>query len=210
MEYPLTAPIAAMVSDDLNCVEFRRQFLDFDVDANSKLDREELKIYLRSGPNAYLVQNDLLAIDAVFDQCDLNSDDWVSLEEYFVLRHFWATMHLTRTGPLAPPRDGKPMKDGPFGGFFLDFGQLQVWFQLIESYLLEQYMDNYWDTSLIRVPTPDELTDTVRRMDIDGSTRVSLEEHYFRVFAGPSLPRAPRGLECVAVMRGMRRGECGG
>jgi len=184
MEYPLTAPIAAMVSDDLNCVEFRRQFVDWiDADSNNKLDRDELRAYLQSGPNAYLVENSLLAKDAVFDLCDLNSDGWVSLEEYFVLRHFWATVHLTRTGPLSPPRDGKPMKDGPFGGFFLDFGQLQVWFDLVQSYLLEQYMDNFWDTSLIRPPTPDELTDTVRRMDLDGSTRVSLEEHYFRVFA---------------------------
>mmetsp|Transcript_20576 Transcript_20576/g.49095 ORF Transcript_20576/g.49095 Transcript_20576/m.49095 type:complete len:1015 (+) Transcript_20576:266-3310(+) len=183
LEYPTTAPIAAMVSDDLNCVEFRASFLEYDVNEDQRLSEEELDRYLQSGPNAYLVGNDLLDKNSVFVQCDLNSDGSISLEEYFVLRHFWATMHLTRTGPLTPPRDGKPMKDGPFGGFFLDFGQLQVWFDLVQTYLLEQYWDNFWDTSLIRVPTEDELTDTVRRMDLDGSTRVSLEEHYFRVFA---------------------------
>eukprot|EP00286_Rhodomonas_abbreviata_P028842 CAMPEP_0181312076 /NCGR_PEP_ID=MMETSP1101-20121128/13496_1 /TAXON_ID=46948 /ORGANISM="Rhodomonas abbreviata, Strain Caron Lab Isolate" /LENGTH=920 /DNA_ID=CAMNT_0023418887 /DNA_START=518 /DNA_END=3280 /DNA_ORIENTATION=- len=172
-----------MVSDDLNCVDFRKDFIKYDQNGDNKLNTTELDIYLRSGPNDYLVNNNLLDRKSVFVQCDLNSDDFVSLEEYFVLRHYWATMHLTRTGPLTPPRDGKPMKDGPLGGFFLDFGQLEVWFSLVQTYLLEQYWDNGWDASLIRVPTEDELMDVVQRMDLDGSTRVSLEEHYFRVFA---------------------------
>jgi hypothetical protein len=40
-----------------------------------------------------------------------------------VLRHFWAPVHLTAVGPLAPDRVGRApadLRDGPLGGLFLD------------------------------------------------------------------------------------------
>lgn len=106
----------------------------------------------------------------------------VQLEEYLVLRHFWAMVHTVKTGPSMTADDGKTIALGPLGGLFVDAGQIQAWFTVVNSLNMETYMDNGWDTSITREPVSNELTATVQSFDLDGSTRISLEEHYFRNF----------------------------
>ena len=64
-----------------------------------------------------------------------------------------------------------------------DYGQVKAWFTVANSINLEVYLDRSWDSSLTREPTSEEIEQTVQRLDLDGSTRISVEEHYFRWFA---------------------------
>mmetsp|Transcript_54045 Transcript_54045/g.128437 ORF Transcript_54045/g.128437 Transcript_54045/m.128437 type:complete len:1016 (-) Transcript_54045:194-3241(-) len=181
--YPAAAPIVAMLDTDLNCVDFRDDFAVFDVDGDNKMNSTELGLYLASGPNKFLMDNQMMDPAYIFSSVDLDRNGAISLEEYLVLRHYWATVHLVRSGNLRPSIDGTPAKDGPLGGFFLDYGQIKAFFTVVNSYLLNKYWDSGFDASLVREPTEQEVASVVQNMDLDGSTRVSLEEHYFRVFA---------------------------
>ena len=58
-----------------------------------------------------------------------------------------------------------------------------MWYSVTVLALLNIYMSNGWDPSLVREPTTAEITQALQEEDLDGSQRISLEEHYFKVFA---------------------------
>jgi len=181
--FPTTAPVLALHGDTLDCTAFRSDFTRFDQDSSNYLNTTELTLYLTEGANKYLSANKLLNSRSVYFQTDLNRNGKISLEEFLVLRHFWAVTHTVKTGPLRAADNGNDLQDGPLGGLFLDYGQVKAWFTVANSINIEKYLDNFWDTSLTREPTDEELLQTMQRFDVDGSTRISIEEHYFRVFA---------------------------
>ena len=186
-EYPTGAPIVAIVTDDLDCVRFQRDFARYNTQETGRgvphLTASEMQQYLREGPNRFLVANRFLDPAQVVLQADLDRDGNVTQEEFLVLRHFWAPVHVTRMHPAKAHDLGGQLRDGPLGGFFFDIVQLQSFFTVLVGSMLEQYWDNLWDPSLVREPSAGELAEVMQKMDLDGSTRISFEEHYFRIFA---------------------------
>lgn len=116
LEYPAMDPIIASSGEELNCVTFRADFEETDINTDSKLDLEEFAAYMDQGPNPYLVKNGFLDGNYTFQQADINRDGTLSLEEYLVLRHFWAIAHTTKTGPMAKTADGRKFAQGSLGG----------------------------------------------------------------------------------------------
>ena len=58
-----------------------------------------------------------------------------------VLRHFWAPVHLTAVGPLAPNRVGRApadLRDGPLGGLYLDANLVATLSAVAANVLLAQ------------------------------------------------------------------------
>ncbi len=58
-------------------------------------------------------QRNLFLTRSYFDLCA------VSMHEWYVLRHFWAPVAVSNTGPL-PESSNEYLKDGPLGGLFWD------------------------------------------------------------------------------------------
>lgn len=166
----------------MDCMQFKTDFVMFDQDRTNTLNTTEMGFYLNMPPNDYLVARNILNASEVYKQADIDNSGSISMEEYLVLRHFWTVVHMIKTGPSMAADDGRSISKGPLGGLFLDHGQLQAWFTVANSLNLETYFDKGWDTSLTREPVSNELTSTLKTFDIDGSTRISLEEHYFRNF----------------------------
>ena len=112
---------------------------------------------------------------------DLNKDGLVSYEEYIVLRHFWTPVLISNSGPA--PLAGGSVASGPLGGLFWDKEMVSVWVTTANNILLRLYITNNWDSAATREPLPGEETDFSQNSDLDGSGRISLEEHYFLTFA---------------------------
>eukprot|EP00961_Rhodomonas_salina_P286209 3867293-Rhodomonas_salina.1 len=91
----------------------------------------EMDPYLEYGVNKYLVDAGRLS------KADLNLDEQVSKEEWYVLRHFWAPVHLAGAGPL-PTSEAIAMKDGPLGGLFWDANLIELFMVSVVNILLEQ------------------------------------------------------------------------
>jgi len=184
-DFPPSAPVVAMHGPTLDCVSFKTDFTAFDQDKTLSLNQTEMGFYLAQPPNDYLIANKILDGASVFRQADIDGSGAISLEEFLLLRHFWAVVHTVKTGPLSAAEDGRPIASGPLGGLYLDQGMVQAFFTVANSMNIETYLvqNPPWDTSLTREPVAEELSETLLSFDIDGSTRISLEEHYFRVFA---------------------------
>lgn len=125
----------------------------------------------------------------------------VSKQEWNVLRHFWAVVAVTNNGPLQVETN-VDIKDGPLGGLYWDRNLIEVFMVNVVNILLEQVRRSkdqdcpttkdgtklytgecYWDSSYVREFNPREQNAVMRALDLDGSERISLEEHYFRHFA---------------------------
>ena len=186
-EYPSAAPIVAIVTDELDCVRFQKDFARYNTEDSGRgvphLTASELEQYLQEGPNAFLIENKFLDPAQVALQADLDKDGNLTKEEFLTLRHYWALVHVTKMHPAKANDLGGALRSGPLGGFFYDIVQLQSFFTVLVGSMIEQYYDNLWDPSLVREPSAMELADVMRKMDIDGSERISFEEHYFRIFA---------------------------
>eukprot|EP00960_Hanusia_phi_P039665 753975-Hanusia_phi.AAC.1 len=126
--YPRNAPISFALDPDLNCNNFRTEFANLDTNVSGTLTFAEFSPYMHSGPNRWLVAASRLDPLYTFHQTDLNRDEVLSLEEYLVLRHFWAISHVCKSGPVQNLDDGKSLNNGPLGGLFRDSGQLQMWY----------------------------------------------------------------------------------
>jgi len=204
--YPLIDPIVIATdrtntnaSQHLDCTKFEREFDALDIDLNGQLTMAEMDPYLEYGVNKYLVDAGRLSKPSVFEQADLNLDEQVSKEEWYVLRHFWAPVHLAGAGPL-PTSEAIAMKDGPLGGLFWDANLIELFMVSVVNILLEQVVaskcwgcgccgadicpeDCPWQSGYVREFTSREQNSVLRKIDLDGSQRVSLEEHYFHSFA---------------------------
>jgi len=206
--YPVIDPIVIATdrvntnaSEHLDCRTFETEFLALDVDASNSLDLDEIEPYLNYGINKWLSENKRLNKEALFEQTDLNMNGVVSLNEWYVLRHFWAPVHVANAGPL-PISQAENMEDGTLGGLFWDINLIEIFMTQTVNILLEQVVaskcwgcgccpDSFdpcpescsWQSGYVREFTAREQNTVLRSIDLDGSTRVSLEEHYFRNFA---------------------------
>jgi len=66
----------------------------------------------------------------------------VSMEEWQVFRHFWSPTYVSKMGPSKTPEDGRPIAEGPLGGFFIDKSFLEIWQTNMINMMLEYYLDN--------------------------------------------------------------------
>mmetsp|Transcript_24410 Transcript_24410/g.61773 ORF Transcript_24410/g.61773 Transcript_24410/m.61773 type:complete len:960 (-) Transcript_24410:329-3208(-) len=198
--YPLMDPIilasdrtSTQYGQHLDCTKFGPDFDALDVDNNLKLSKTEMAVWLNFGINKWLTSQDRLSHDTVFESTDFDRDGAVSKEEWYVLRHFWAPIAVSRNGPL-PENSNVKMKDDPLGGLYWDDGVLEVFMIDVVNILFEQVSKSrawwctgatacYWDSSYVREFNQREKNRVMRSLDLDGSQRVSIEEHYFRHFA---------------------------
>eukprot|EP00291_Cryptomonas_curvata_P020946 CAMPEP_0172171292 /NCGR_PEP_ID=MMETSP1050-20130122/11810_1 /TAXON_ID=233186 /ORGANISM="Cryptomonas curvata, Strain CCAP979/52" /LENGTH=667 /DNA_ID=CAMNT_0012842705 /DNA_START=529 /DNA_END=2532 /DNA_ORIENTATION=+ len=222
-----------------------------------------------------------------FVQADLNRDASLSLQEWFVFRHFWAPVHLSSIGPLQAGNNGlvTDLSIGPLGGLYKDKNLIQTFVTNAVSILLAQYQyssccecqccaanctcdgpttamacspwtyppcpgnatggalsngtcqidacnasvtpecadgrafqradgsmftvlgftdrcnaDCRWDSSFVREATDGELSRLMAEQDLDGTGRISLEEHYFRIFADADADGALTPAEYAASL----------
>jgi voltage-gated potassium channel Kch len=198
--YPLMDPIilasdrtSSMYGNHMDCTQFGPDFNALDTDNNNKLSKTELAVWLGTGINKFLTAQDRLSHDTVFQSTDFDRDGTVSKEEWYVLRHFWAPIAVSRNGPL-PEDSNTKMKDGVLGGLYWDDGVIEVFMIDVVNILFEQVSKSrqwwctgsspcYWDSSYVREFNDREKNRIMRSLDLDGSQRVSIEEHYFRHFA---------------------------
>mmetsp|Transcript_61716 Transcript_61716/g.145399 ORF Transcript_61716/g.145399 Transcript_61716/m.145399 type:complete len:1022 (+) Transcript_61716:124-3189(+) len=164
----------------LNSTEMRMYFAD-----SQKAPAQNYKLYT-GGALQYNSDLSRLEPNVVFSSVDLNQDMMISPDEWRVFRHFWSPTLVSRAGPGKVPEDGRPLADGPLGGFFIDRYFMQIWFKNMVNMMLEYYIGNLergFRMIDVREPVENEKLQILRQMDLDGSERISNEESYFRIFA---------------------------
>ena len=193
MQFPMGAPIQVApgpvgnstnelyMIPTLDCTTFPAEWASLDVNADGYLSSNEFSKFYINLPNRQLVAMGLLDPSFVQQATDLNKDGLVSYEEYIVLRHFWTPVLISNSGPA--PLAGGSVASGPLGGLFWDKEMVSVWVTTANNILLRLYITNNWDSAATREPLPGEETDFSQNSDLDGSGRISLEEHYFLTFA---------------------------
>eukprot|EP00286_Rhodomonas_abbreviata_P022102 CAMPEP_0181315640 /NCGR_PEP_ID=MMETSP1101-20121128/15483_1 /TAXON_ID=46948 /ORGANISM="Rhodomonas abbreviata, Strain Caron Lab Isolate" /LENGTH=955 /DNA_ID=CAMNT_0023422861 /DNA_START=290 /DNA_END=3157 /DNA_ORIENTATION=+ len=184
----------------LDCTKWDGDFDILDKDRDSDLNETEfVSFYVDSSvapPQNYklftgggLTENPALSrLDprVAFTSIDLNKNGIVSRDEWRVFRHYWSPALVSRAGPGKVPEDGRPLADGPLGGFFIDRYFMQIWFKNMVNIMLEYYIahsDEGFRMIDVREPVSMEKLNILRDMDLDGSERISNEETYFRLFA---------------------------
>uniref|UniRef100_A0A7S0HCK3 Calmodulin n=1 Tax=Hanusia phi TaxID=3032 RepID=A0A7S0HCK3_9CRYP len=138
--------------------------------------------FLSQIPNKQMIAANFLNASVMFCIADLNRDGLLSYEEFVILRHFWTPFLLSSTAP-APIDNENTLAKGPLGGVFVDNSTVSVWVVTANNLLLRLYIANGWSSARTRQPQPGEELFYQQNADLDGSTRISLEEQYFRVFA---------------------------
>ena len=48
---------------------------------------------------------------------------------------------MSKMGPSKAPEDGRPISEGPLGGFFIDKSFLEIWQTNMINMMLEYYLD---------------------------------------------------------------------
>ena len=80
----------------MDCNQFLLDFTALDVSGDARLSFEEMEPYLSIGVNSFLVKQQRLNTATAFRLSDFNRDGYVNKEEFLVLRHFWAPVHLSQ------------------------------------------------------------------------------------------------------------------
>ncbi|EKX53234.1 hypothetical protein GUITHDRAFT_100940 [Guillardia theta CCMP2712] len=205
--YPFIDPIilasdraSSNTTDVLDCSRFKVQFDSLDTSGDGYLSSSEMETFLSVDLNGWLVARDRLNKTVFFEYTDLNKDYKISLNEWLVMRHFWSLVQLAETGPKVMMDENLP--SGPLGGFYMTEEIIDIVVTNIVNLLLEQISSSKctycsccpqtitpcpsscpWSSTGIRVFNAEEKKFVLIAWDLDGSTRISLEEHYFRVFA---------------------------
>jgi len=205
--YPFIDPIilasdrsTSNATDFLDCTRFKVQFDSLDTSGDGYLSASEMEIYLNVDLNGWLVARNRLNKTVFYEYTDLNKDDKISLDEWLVMRHFWSLVQLAETGPKVKMDESLP--SGPLGGFYMTEEIIDIIVTNIVNLLLDQISNSRctycsccvqsttpcpstcpWSSTGIRVFNAEEKKFVLIAWDLDGSTRISLEEHYFRVFA---------------------------
>jgi len=192
MKYPVGSPIQVtagpMLNETselasipmLNCNTFKGAFTSLDTNGDGFLTRDEFQAWLDETPQRQMVQQHMLDPEAVYWIVDLNKDKHISEQEYMVLRHFWTPTTLART---APSQNLLPLAEAQLGGFFYDNATVSVWVTTANNLMLRLYITNKWNSAAVRQPRKGEEKEHRRLRDLDGSQRISLDEHYFGEFA---------------------------
>jgi len=192
MLFPAAAPIQVTkapmhksnalkeIVDTLDCSLFKGEFDELDVDGDGYLSEQQFGRWFEKTPMRQMVEQQMLNTEFTFWTVDLNKDRVISFQEYIVLRHFWTPVLLSNT---APGVKTGTLADGPLGGLFMDDATVSVWVTTANNILLNLYLNNSWPAAKTREPRSNEELELKRLSDLDGSTRISLEEHYFRYFA---------------------------
>mmetsp|Transcript_28928 Transcript_28928/g.69430 ORF Transcript_28928/g.69430 Transcript_28928/m.69430 type:complete len:1016 (+) Transcript_28928:296-3343(+) len=194
MKFPVGAPIqvtAGPVGNDANeltgisnldCNTFAADFVALDTEAaDGFLTRTEFNNFLNKVPFKQMVATKMLDSDSVFWIADLNKDKFVSAHEYLILRHFWTPTLISNAAPTQTT--GTPLAEGPLGGMFFDNSTVSVWVTTANNMMVRLYIVNSWDSAGTREPRYTEEKEHKRLRDLDGSTRISMDEHYFGEFA---------------------------
>jgi len=200
LQYPIGDPIQVtsgpllnetselgVIPKYLNCSVFPDEFRQLDSSSAGHpagyLSMSELEQgFFSQIPNKQMIDANFLNASVMFAIADLNKDGLLSYEEYVILRHFWTPFLLSSTAP-APIDNENTLAMGPLGGVFVDNSTVSVWVVTANNLLLRLYIANGWSSARTRQPQPGEELFYQQNADLDGSTRISLEEHYFRVFA---------------------------
>jgi len=193
MKFPVSAPIqvtAGPLANEtselanipmLDCGNFNSYFNALDTTSDGFLSKVEFDIMMTQSPQKEMVAMKLLDKDSVFWVVDVNKDKFVSLQEYLVFRHFWTPTLISNSAPRQPT--GKPLAMEQYGGFYLDNATNSVWVTSANNLMLRLYLANRWNSAETREPRKGEETQHMRLRDLDGSTRISFDEHYFGEFA---------------------------
>jgi len=164
----------------LNLTEFSRYVTEY------KVAPPQLYTLYTGGGLSYDAEVSRLDASLAFQQVDLDKDGRVSLDEWLVFRHFIGPILVSKAGPSRSPSDGRPLADGPLGGLFFDQTLADVWATNQVNIMLDYYLTNRANgfvSSVARPPVAYERKLVMQTIDVDGSQRVGIDEHYFRLFA---------------------------
>mmetsp|Transcript_9601 Transcript_9601/g.22122 ORF Transcript_9601/g.22122 Transcript_9601/m.22122 type:complete len:1023 (+) Transcript_9601:107-3175(+) len=196
MLYPAAAPIqftkTPLAADNalystvqlMDCSNFAAEFDSMDVNNDGSLSADEFEStstgWFSKTPMKQMAAQAMLNATLTTWTVDFNKDDVISMEEYIVLRHFWTPVLL---GSTAPAVETGTLAGGPLGGLYMDDATTSVWVTTANNMLLNLYLNNSWPAAKTRQPRSSEENEMKKTADLDGSKRISLEEHYFRHFA---------------------------
>jgi len=164
----------------LNSTEFQRYISEY------KIAPPQMYGLYTGGGVSYDPHVSRLDGSIAFSQVDLDKDKRVSRDEWLIFRHFIGPILVSKAGPTKSPSDGRPLADGPFGGLFFDQSLADVWATNQVNIMLDYYLTNRANgfvSSVARPPVSYERRLIMQTIDLDGSQRVGVDEHYFRLFA---------------------------
>ena len=184
----------------LDCTVWSSDYGLLDLDKDGKLSMLEFNNYITNalysppqlyylytgGRQTYSSSDSKLNNQFVTYTADLNKDSFVSVKEWLVFRHFIGPILVTRSGPSLSSSDGRSLADGPLGGLFIDTNLNEVWQSKVIFMLLDYYVTHSgqgFKSLNLREPKASEKLSVFQLTDLDGSGRVSFEEHYFQRFA---------------------------
>ncbi|EKX44221.1 hypothetical protein GUITHDRAFT_163588 [Guillardia theta CCMP2712] len=184
----------------LDCTKWAGDLSVLDTDGNGRLSYQEFLPYFTDylvapsqnyqlytgGRMTFDVQFSRLNPFYVFAFIDFNNDFMVSMQEWDIFRHFWTPVLVSGAGPSLVPSDGRSLAQGPFGGFFMDEALYAIWSTNAINLMLEYYVNHRkqgFRSYDVREPESVEKMSSMSSRDLDGSGRVSMEEHYFYHFS---------------------------
>eukprot|EP00960_Hanusia_phi_P031054 749047-Hanusia_phi.AAC.2 len=184
----------------LDCTKWKGDLEVLDTDKNGQLTYEEFLPYFTDylvapSQNYQLYTGGRMTYDEQFSRLnplyaftfvDLNKDFLLSLEEWNMFRHYWTPVLVSGAGPSLVPSDGRSLAQGPFGGFFMDDALGSIWSTNAINLMLDFYINHRsqgFRSYDVREPENVEKQSIMSSRDLDGSGRVSVEEHYFYHFA---------------------------
>ena len=165
----------------LNCNNFQIYFGELDTNNDQFLTRKEFEKFLLQSPQRQMIEMHMLDPESMWWTVDLNKDQHVSFQEYVVMRHYWTPIILSDSAPAQ--RNGEPNANGALGGFYYDNSTISVWVTTANNLMSRLYIANSWDSAGVREPRKSEEKEHRRLRDLDGSSRISFDEHYFSEFA---------------------------
>jgi hypothetical protein len=184
----------------LDCTVWSSDFSMLDLDKNGQLSSSEFNNYVTNalyappqlyylytgGRQTYSAGDSKLSSQFVLYTTDMNKDGMISPKEWLVFRHFIGPILVTRSGPSLSSSDGQSLASGPLGGLFIDTSLNEVWQSKVIFMLLDYYVSHSslgFKSLNLREPKASEKLSVFQQTDLDGSGRLSFEEHYFQNFA---------------------------